>query len=45
MEPVLKMLPATIKFNLLRAKHCAEDRREGSCIKNETAVSEQVSDA
>jgi len=26
----------TIKFNLLRAKHCAEERREGSYIKNET---------
>lgn len=34
----------TIKFNLLRAKHCAEERREGSYIKNETVVNEQVSD-
>lgn len=34
----------TIKFTLLRAKHSAEQRREGSCTKNETVVNEQVSD-
>lgn len=32
-----------IKFNLLRAKHCAEERKEGSCLNNENVVSEGVS--
>ena len=32
-----------IKFYLLRAKHCAEERKEGSCVNNENVVSERVS--
>ena len=30
-----------IKFNLLRARHGAEERREGSCLNHENSVASE----